>query len=99
MDTAITVSALMDFLKFVVAIAGFITASLVLLRTITDRHDREQKWDKCETEIKQVKEEQYVLTFCMRGVLDGLHQLNCNGKVTEAKDKLEEYMSKRAHEV
>lgn len=99
MDSAITMEMIMDFAKFVVAIAGFITAALVLLRTVTDRHDREQKWDQCEKDIKQVKEEQCMLTYCMMATLDGLHQLGCNGKVTEARSQLDKFMNKQAHGV
>ena len=50
-----------------------------------------------EAKIQEVRAELYILTECMQGVLDGLHQLNCNGKVTEAQEKLDSYLNKRAH--
>lgn len=43
-------------------------------------------------DIKEVKSEILLLTECMRAVLDGLHQLKCNGKVTEASEKLDTYL-------
>lgn len=51
-----------------------------------------------ESKIQQTRSELYILTECMAAVLDGLKQLNCNGKVTEAKQNLDAYLIKRAHE-
>lgn len=45
-----------------------------------------------EAKIQEVQSEMLILTECMRAVLDGLHQLNCNGKVTEASEKLDNYL-------
>ena len=45
-----------------------------------------------EAKIQEVQSEILILTECMRAVLDGLHQLNCNGKVTEASQKLDAYL-------
>lgn len=50
-----------------------------------------------EAKIQQVQAELFILTECMQGVLDGLHQLKCNGKVTEASEKLDNYLNERAH--
>lgn len=49
--------------------------------------------------IQEIKTEQCMLTFCMMATLDGLHQLGCNGKVTEARDKLDKHLNKAAHNV
>lgn len=49
--------------------------------------------------IQDIKSEQCMLTFCMMATLDGLHQLGCNGKVTEARDKLDKHLNKAAHNV
>lgn len=48
---------------------------------------------------KDMKEEQCMLTYCMMATLDGLHQLGANGPVTEARDALDKFMNKQAHEV
>lgn len=45
-----------------------------------------------EAKIQEVQSEVLILTKCMRAVLDGLHQLNCNGKVTEASQELDNYL-------
>ncbi len=51
-----------------------------------------------EAKIQQTQADLYILTECMSAVLDGLKQLNCNGKVTEAKQTLDAYLIKRAYE-
>ncbi len=73
---------------------------------IVDRYDdRLTKMEKkiednhtdTEAKLQQVRSELLILTDCMSAVLDGLKQLNCNGKVTEASENLSQYMRNRAH--
>jgi predicted nuclease with TOPRIM domain len=45
-----------------------------------------------EAKIQEIKAELLILTECMRAVLDGLYQQGCNGKVTEARHKLDEHL-------
>ena len=45
-----------------------------------------------EAKFQEVKAELLILTECMRAVLDGLYQQGCNGKVTEARQKLDEHL-------
>ena len=42
--------------------------------------------------MQELRSNMIILTETMRAVLDGLHQLNCNGKVTEASEKLDAYL-------
>ena len=51
-----------------------------------------------EAKIQQTQTELLILTECMAAVLDGLKQLHCNGEVTKAKNNLDAYLVKRAHE-
>lgn len=51
-----------------------------------------------EEKIQEVRAEQEILTECMYATLDGLHQLGCNGKVTEARSMLDQYLIRRAHD-
>jgi len=51
-----------------------------------------------EAKIQEVRTEQEILTECMYATLDGLHQLGCNGKVTEARSMLDQYLIRRAHD-
>lgn len=50
-----------------------------------------------ESKLQELRSEQEMIIYCMRAVLDGLHQLNCNGPVTEASEKLDEYLNAKAH--
>ena len=50
-----------------------------------------------EAKLQEVRSELLILTDCMAAVLDGLHQQGCNGKVSEARENLDQYMRNRAH--
>lgn len=49
--------------------------------------------------LQEIREEQCMIAYCMLATLDGLKQLNCNGRVTEARDKLDKHLNKQAHGV
>lgn len=57
--------------------------------------------NKCDEEAKmqELKIELFVQTECMRAVLAGLKQLDCNGPVTEAQELLNTYLSGSAHDI
>lgn len=50
-----------------------------------------------ESAISDIKKEQQLLTYGMLACLEGLKQLNCNGAVTDARDKLSKYLNEQAH--
>ena len=50
-----------------------------------------------EAKLQEVRAELLIITDCMAAVLDGLHQQGCNGKVSEARENLDQYMRNRAH--
>lgn len=52
-----------------------------------------------EAKMQELKIELFVQTECMRAVLDGLHQLKCNGPVTQARELLDTYLSGSAHDI
>lgn len=69
-------------------------------RKIDENHaDTESKLQQIRAEQEQSREEQYKHTTVLLAILDGLQQLNCNGKVTEAKRDLEEYITRQAYGV
>ncbi len=49
-------------------------------------------------EIKNIKAEQMLVIYALSACLDGLHQQNCNGKVTEAINKIDKYINQAAHD-
>lgn len=54
---------------------------------------------KTEAEdMREIKEELCLLSYAMLASLDGLKQLNCNGNVTKAHEKLEKHLNQRAHD-
>lgn len=66
---------------------------------LADMEDKiETNHSDTEAKLQQVRAELLILTDCMAAVLDGLHQKGCNGKVSEASEKLQQYMRERAHE-
>lgn len=152
MEQSITLSTLIQMGVIFIAFWGFVKVVKEVIKSITDRHDKEQGWDEVKEEVKQlvdnaktdkkqvyeeiarnvqaerdkiydrydskltemedtinsnhadteakfqqVYSELMILTNCMQAVLDGLKQLNCNGKVTTESENLNEYLSKRAH--
>lgn len=130
MNEAITLNELVRFGAIIVGCWGFYKIIMEIIKAVTTRHDREQKWDEMadrismeraefgkmydarldelekrindnhadtEAKLQQIYAEQYMLTDCMGAVLDGLHQLNCNGKVTSAIEELGEHIKKRAY--
>jgi hypothetical protein len=50
---------------------------------------------KQNTEIK--KNEQTLTMYALRACLDGLKQQGCNGRVTEAINKIDKYLNQSAH--
>ena len=55
---------------------------------------RQEEQDKI---IKAIQEEQTLLTYGVLACLKGLHEQGANGPVTEAIDKIEKHINKRAH--
>lgn len=59
--------------------------------------DMEQARNKEASDIQSIKDELCVLDYAMLATLDGLKQLNCNGNVTRAHERLEKHLNQRAH--
>lgn len=52
---------------------------------------------KQNAEIKKIKNEQTLTMYALRACLDGLKQQGCNGRVTEAINKIDKYLNQSAH--
>ncbi len=59
--------------------------------------DIEELRKKEEKDLKELRDEQCLISYAMLACLDGLKQLNCNGAVTEAHNKLEKHLNQKAH--
>ena len=55
------------------------------------------KQEKQDKDIKAIKEEQTILTQGILACLMGLKEQGCNGPVTDAITKIENYLNKQAH--
>ena len=99
MNTSFTIAQLLEICGVMVALWGGYKVITEIVEKINVKHDQVQKWEEYDKQIKAIKEEQCLLTFGMLATLDGLKQLNCNGKVTEARDKIDRHLNKTAHGV
>lgn len=99
MDSAITLGSILVICATLVALSGGVAVIISLVKNINNSHDRTQKWDGYDNDITQIRSELCMLTYCMMATLDGLEQLKCNGKVKEAREKLDKYMNQQAHGV
>ena len=109
MNTPITFNGILAVLAIIVGIVAGITAIIVVVKWINNAHDRAKKWDEYGMKIedlrtdlngslREIKDEQYVLTNCMLAVLDGLQQLGANHGVTDAYNELQKHINKEAHD-
>lgn len=78
-------------------IAATITALGVIFGAVFGIYKWFLKQEKQDRDIKAIKEEQTVLVHGVLACLMGLKEQGCNGPVTEAIEKIEEYINKQAH--
>ena len=76
------------------AIVGAVVAIITYLRKLFGWFEKQEMQDQ---EIKEIKEEQTLLTYGILACLRGLHEQGCNGPVTEAIDKIEKHLNQKAH--
>lgn len=57
----------------------------------------ERRMDQLERELDRVKKEDALVIYALRACLDGLRQKGCNGKVTEAIQRIDKHINKAAH--
>lgn len=76
------------------AIIGAVVAVINYLRKLFGWFEKQEMQDK---EIKEIREEQTLLTYGILACLRGLKEQDCNGPVTEAIDKIEKHLNQKAH--
>ena len=76
------------------AIVGAFVALVTYIKRIFGWFDRQEKQDR---EIKEMKEEQALLTKGILACLKGLSEQGCDGPVTAAITEFEEHLNKKAH--
>ena len=82
--------------SFVVAagVVGAIVALIAYLKKIFGWFDKQEMQDKS---IKDIKEEQTILTAGILACLKGLVELGCDGVVKEQISKIETHLNNKAH--
>ena len=94
-DTLITASKVIGALG---VIAGVIIAFFKwLAKQEKQSVDIEELEKKHNEDLKNVQEELCVVNYAVLASLDALMQKGFNGKVTEAHDKLQKHINKKAH--
>jgi hypothetical protein len=81
----------------VISIASLLGALIAIFGLVFTVYRWYLKQGKQDTDIANMKEEQTLICYGMLACLDGLKQLNCNGPVTDARDRLEKHLNKSAH--
>lgn len=76
------------------AIIGAVVAVINYLKKLFGWFEKQEMQDK---EIKEIREEQTLLTYGILACLRGLKEQGCNGPVTEAIDKIEKHLNQKAH--
>ena len=87
----------MDFAQTIITIASVITALGVIFGVIFAIYRWYLKNEKQDDSIKDIKEEQSILTKGVLACLKGLKEQGCNGPVTHAIEELEEHINHQAH--
>ena len=77
--------------------AAVLTAVITLFGRYNKLYDWIKKQDEQDKEIKEMKEEQAILTYGILACLKGLKEQGCNGPVTEAINKIEKHLNENAH--
>lgn len=83
----------------IITASAVLAAAMAILGALFAVYRWYLKQNKQDEDIKEIKSELCMHAYVLLAVLDGLKQLNCNGKVTEAQDKLSKHINKQAHDV
>lgn len=81
----------------IITAAAVLTAAITLLGRYNKLYDFIKQQKTQDNEIKEMKEEQALLTEGILACLKGLKEQGCNGPVTEAIKKIEKHLNEKAH--
>ena len=80
-------------------VLGAIIGGYKLYDKLIDKlSELEKRVDLLEKDNKRIKAESALIIYALGACLDGLHQKGCNGKVTEAIEKISKYINNAAHD-
>ena len=81
----------------ITALAATITALGVIFGAVFAVYKWFLKQEKQDKDIREIKEEQTLLTFGVLACLKGLKEQGCNGPVSDAITTIEKHINKLAH--
>ena len=94
----IDVVKLAEIVGAVSVVLGTIIGGYKLYDRLIDKvGELEKRVDALEKENHNIKKESTLVIYALGACLDGLHQKGCNGKVTEAMERIGKYINKAAH--
>ena len=70
---------------------GALVAAIVSVYKVIESNKKQSEF------INAIQEEQTLICYGLRGALQGLVEQGCNGPVSEAINKIEKYLNKKAH--
>lgn len=79
------------------ALAAIVGALIAIIKLVEKNRKATERNKKQDQEIASIKKEQTLITYAVRGCLDGLHQMGCNGRVTDSINRIDKYLNKAAH--
>ena len=81
----------------VITIAAVLTAITAVLGRYNKLYDWIKKQEEQDKLIKDIQEEQALLTYGVLACLKGLSEQGCDGPVSEAINKIEKHINEKAH--
>lgn len=80
-----------------ITIAAILTAITTVLGRYNKLYDWVKKQEDQDKAIKDIQEEQALLTYGVLACLKGLSEQGCDGPVSEAISKIEKHINEKAH--
>ena len=81
----------------IITAAAVLTAVVTILGRYNKLYDWVKKQEEQDKAIKNIQEEQALLTYGVLACLKGLSEQGADGPVTEAIDKIEKHINEKAH--
>ena len=102
MQITVTWQGIITAFAVVGAVVGFATYFSNVVRWVDKQNEQDKEIKKLkehhEEDIKSLKEEQALLIDGVLACLKGLQERGCNGPVTKAIEKYENYLNEKAHQ-
>lgn len=101
-----TVKNIMGNIEIICALIGALISIVGFCTGIRKHYDKKkaeeaatkQRNEKQDQDIAKLKDENYLIVYSLFACLDGLEQMGCNHSVPVAKNKLNDYINKQAHD-